>query len=128
MPRFRGLLCHDPWKPYCRYACLHSLGNAHHLRELKRAFEQDGQAWANVMQDLLIDCHHAVIDAGGPLDAHRANDFRKRYRDVLGSRPIRKARHPTKPDHPATGADSNVASPVISWSACATSRTTSCGS
>jgi transposase len=44
LPRFNGVMCHDHWKPYYRYECLHSLCNAHHLRELTRAYEQDNQA------------------------------------------------------------------------------------
>jgi transposase len=83
LPRFHGLLCHDHWKPYFRYDCLHSLCNAHHLRELERAFEQDGQAWAHSMQDLLIECHQAVKDAGGQLDDENAEAFRQRYRRLL---------------------------------------------
>lgn len=46
LPRFTGTLCHDHWKPYYRYGCTHALCNAHHLRELTRAWEQDGQEWA----------------------------------------------------------------------------------
>jgi transposase len=53
LPRFNGVLCHDHWKPYYRYSCLHALCNAHHLRELQRAWEQDKQAWAQRMQTLL---------------------------------------------------------------------------
>jgi hypothetical protein len=41
LPYFCGVLVHDHWKPYFRYDCEHSLGNAHHLRELARALEQD---------------------------------------------------------------------------------------
>lgn len=41
LPRFKGILCHDHWKPYYRYDCAHALCNAHHLRELTRAWEQD---------------------------------------------------------------------------------------
>ena len=38
LPLFCGVLCHDHWKPYYRYStCVHSLCNAHHLRELERA-------------------------------------------------------------------------------------------
>ena len=40
LPHFTGVMCHDHWKPYYRYNCLHSLCNAHHLRELTRANEQ----------------------------------------------------------------------------------------
>ena len=83
LPRFHGLLCHDHWKPYFRYDCLHSLCNAHHLRELEWAFEQDGQAWAKAMQDLLIECNQAVHQAGGCLDAEHAETFRSRYRTLL---------------------------------------------
>ena len=39
LPHFNGVMCHDHWKRYYRYNCLHSLCNAHHLRELTRAHE-----------------------------------------------------------------------------------------
>jgi transposase len=83
LPRFQGLLCHDHWKPYFRYGCLHSLCNAHHLRELEWAFEQDGQDWAKAMQDLLIECNQEVHQAGGCLSAEQAETFRARYRTLL---------------------------------------------
>ena len=83
LPRFHGLLCHDHWKPYFRYGCLHSLCNAHHLRELEWAFEQDGQAWAKALQDLLIECNQAVHQAGGCLAAEHADVFRIRYQTLL---------------------------------------------
>jgi transposase len=60
LPRFNGVLCHDHWKPYYRYSCLHSLCNAHHLRELQRAWEQDKQVWVQRMQTLLN-----IMTAGG---------------------------------------------------------------
>lgn len=50
LPSFRGVLCHDHWKPYYRYDCTHALCNAHHLRELERAWEQDQQEWAREMK------------------------------------------------------------------------------
>ncbi len=37
IPLYKGILCHDHWKPYYSYSCTHSLCNAHHLRELERA-------------------------------------------------------------------------------------------
>jgi transposase len=83
LPTFRGILCHDHWKPYFRYDCLHALCNAHHLRELEYAFEQEGQAWAKAMKDLLIECNQAVDDAGGVLTNDAAEAFRKRYRNLL---------------------------------------------
>ena len=35
-----GVLCHDHWKPYYFYDCLHILCNVHYPKELERAFEQ----------------------------------------------------------------------------------------
>ena len=65
LPRFKGILCHDHWKPYFTYNCIHALCNAHHLRELQRAWEQDGQNWAKNMKTLLETINRKVIDAGG---------------------------------------------------------------
>jgi len=54
LPHFTGVLCHDHWKPYYQYTqCQHALCNAHHIRELERAWEQDGMQWAKDMQVLL---------------------------------------------------------------------------
>ncbi|MFT7185469.1 MAG: hypothetical protein ACI84K_000849 [Pseudohongiellaceae bacterium] len=34
LPNFKGTLYHNRWKPYYKYACLHTLCNAHNLRKL----------------------------------------------------------------------------------------------
>ncbi|MBA6291381.1 transposase [Colwellia sp. MB3u-70] len=40
LPYFTGVLCHDHWKPYYQYTQYqHALCNAHHIRELERAWE-----------------------------------------------------------------------------------------
>jgi len=83
LPFFKGVLCHDHWKPYYHYDCTHALCNAHHLRELERAWEQDQQQWAREMQALLIDIATAVADAGGCLPADEAKRWRRRYRRLL---------------------------------------------
>jgi transposase len=83
LPRFNGVLCHDHWKPYYRYSCLHSLCNAHHLRELQRAWEQDKQVWAQRMQTLLNIMTDSVDDAGGCLPPDKAQRWRKVYRRCL---------------------------------------------
>ena len=83
LPFFNGVLCHDHWKPYYQYKCTHALCNAHHLRELERAWEQDGQQWAREMQALLIDISKAVEDAGGWLAPKEAERWRRRYRTLL---------------------------------------------
>lgn len=83
LPLFKGVLCHDHWKPYYRYDCTHALCNAHHLRELERAWEQDRQQWAKQMQALLIDIASAVEDAGGRLSPKMAEPWRQRYRKLI---------------------------------------------
>ena len=83
LPFFKGVLCHDHWKPYYRYECIHALCNAHHLRELERAWEQDHQQWAKEMQTLLNDIAKAVEDAGGWLPPDEAERWHKRYRKLL---------------------------------------------
>lgn len=84
LPLFKGFLCHDHWKPYFKYNdCLHVLCNAHHLRELERAWEQDGQIWARDMRDLLKEINIAVDDAGGELKPADSEKYREKYRDLL---------------------------------------------
>lgn len=83
LPRFKGILCHDHWKPYFTYNCIHALCNAHHLRELQRAWEQDGQNWAKNMKTLLETINRKVIDAGGALDAAESQKYRRQYQDLI---------------------------------------------
>jgi len=83
LPGFQGIMCHDHWKPYYKYGATHALCNAHHLRELERAREQDGQQWAEQMMDLLKEINKATHEAGGRLEIMVAGHYRKRYRDLL---------------------------------------------
>ena len=83
LPRFTGVLCHDHWKPYFKYDCVHALCNAHHLRELERAWEQDGQHWAKEMKTFLETLNGKVLDAGGVLNAKESQKYRRKYRDLL---------------------------------------------
>lgn len=82
LPRFKGVLCHDHWKPYYRYSFSHSLCNAHHLRELTRAWEQDNQAWANSIGQLLKTINKAVDEAGGALSRDKSEAYRQHYRKI----------------------------------------------
>jgi len=88
LEHFKGISVHDHWKCYFRFPCEHALCNAHHLRELTRAWEQDSQQWAKKMQELLLEIDTAVKKAGGSLTKKAAKKFRKRYRSILarGSR------------------------------------------
>jgi transposase len=83
LPRFKGTLCHDHWKPYFNFDCTHALCNAHHLRELTRAWEQDGQRWALKMQKLLEAINQKANDAGGALDTQESEKYRLEYRELL---------------------------------------------
>jgi transposase len=83
LPEYTGTLMHDHWKPYYRLPCYHALCNAHHLRELERAWEQDRQQWAKQMQVLLLEINEAVDAAGGVLNTTQAEAFRERYRQIL---------------------------------------------
>jgi transposase len=83
LPRFKGILCHDHWKPYYKFDCTHALCNAHHLRELTRAWEQDGQEWALKLRNLLETINQKVNDAGGALDAQESQKYRLQYRARL---------------------------------------------
>jgi transposase len=83
IPHFKGILCHDHWKPYYAYSCSHSLCNAHHLRELERAVEQDTQQWARKMQKLLLEINTAVEKAGGKLTPDVSETFLMAYRKII---------------------------------------------
>jgi len=83
LPNFKGTLCHDHWKPYYRYLCLHALCNAHHIRELIYAFEQDKQKWAELMKELLEEINIKTIESGGVLNNYMQQKFRQDYRKIL---------------------------------------------
>jgi transposase len=83
LPEFKGILCHDHWKPYYKIDCTHALCNAHHLRELTRAWEQDGQQWAKKMVKLLETINCQVNDSGGSLSTEQSQKYRKKYRLLL---------------------------------------------
>ena len=83
LSRFKGVLCHDHWKPYYRIDCTHALCNAHHLRELTRAWEQDGQQWARKLKDLLETINGKVIESGGALDVQESQKYRLKYGAII---------------------------------------------
>lgn len=85
LPRFKGVLCHDHWKPYYQFGFTHALCNAHHLRELTRAWEQDGQVWARDMDKLLKAINQAVDEQGGVLDQEQSEYYRQKYRSLLAT-------------------------------------------
>jgi transposase len=87
LEHYGGVLCHDHWKPYYKYKkCTHSLCNAHHLRELERAHEQDEQLWAKNMEDLLVEINDLMIESERDvLSKHEIVAFQKRYQTILSN-------------------------------------------
>jgi len=83
LPLFSGILVHDHWKPYFKLICQHALCNAHHLRELAFAHEEEGQAWAKLMIDLLESILKDVYSQGGSLPEDQATHYREQYRAIL---------------------------------------------
>jgi transposase len=61
LARFRGIAIHDHWAPYFSFAQIkHGLCNAHHLRELTYIHEQEKEAWALKMKNLLLNAKKLV--------------------------------------------------------------------
>ena len=58
LQQFQGILVHDGWMPYKALQCQHALCNAHHLRELTYLLEEQGQAWAGDMIEVLTQANH----------------------------------------------------------------------
>jgi transposase len=83
LPAFKGILCHDHREPHYKYDCTHALCNAHHLRELTRAWEQDDQKWALQIKNLLEMINKEVTDAGGVLNTEKLQKYRQKYRELI---------------------------------------------
>ena len=64
IPNYSGILCHDHWKPYLGYDCLHALCNAYHLRELQWVIDFKEQKWANSMKKFLSGLNDLVEASG----------------------------------------------------------------
>ena len=88
LPNFKGVLCHDHWKPYFQYACKHALCNAHHLRELEWAATEDAQRWAAEMKSFLSQLNEKVDKAGGKLGTKQQVKCRKAYKELLAKAQI----------------------------------------
>jgi len=88
LPDFKGVAVHDHWSSYRHYEqCRHSYCNAHHLRELIRAKEQDQQAWAGGIKALLLTIKNAVDQAKArgqlQLDEAQQQAYLSQYRKIL---------------------------------------------
>lgn len=83
----QGTLVHDGLLAYKKLECLHSLCNAHHLRELTYVHEQMGERvwdnWAQEMMELLLQGKQEVDTHCGPLPTPRLEWFQGQWSALL---------------------------------------------
>jgi len=84
LQQFKGVLVHDGWMPYKALQCQHALCNAHHLRELTYLLEEQGQAWAGDMIELLSHASHLdnVNRADGQSPKYSSQKYQGEVRDL----------------------------------------------
>lgn len=83
---YGGILMHDNWAPYFKLECLHALCNAHHLRELTRAHEDESQSWAGDMIRLLTAINKEVLESSlGCLSHQRAMELEAEFDKVVAA-------------------------------------------
>jgi transposase len=87
LPGFRGVAVHDGYASYRTFTeALHALCNAHHLRELLSAEEQE-QLWAVGMSCLLLDAKELVDQAKAAglerLSERQLRELHASYREVI---------------------------------------------
>ncbi len=86
LPDFQGIAIHDHWSAYFKYTCRHALCNAHHLRELTFAYEQDGQKWAKEMIDCLLEIKASVDKEKVEcrlIDKELMRQYEKKYQKII---------------------------------------------
>lgn len=83
LPLFSGILCHDHWKPYFGYDFSHALCNAHHLRELERAIEQEACRWADKMKAFLLKVNKHKEEHNDTVSVHFRKKFRTEFREII---------------------------------------------
>lgn len=84
LQQFKGVLVHDGWMPYKALQCQHALCNAHHLRELTYLLEEQDQAWAGDMIELLSHASHLdnVNCADGQSPKYSSQKYQGEVRDL----------------------------------------------
>jgi transposase len=84
---FAGVSVHDGWGSYWQFLCQHAGCNVHHLRELTFLEEEQRQAWAAEMKELLLDLKAAVEQARAQgrtcLHPLEVADWKARYAALL---------------------------------------------
>jgi transposase len=84
---FVGVSVHDGWRSYWQFLCQHALCNVHHLRDLTFLEEEQLQAWAGKLKELLLDIKAAIEQARaqGRSSLHplEVADWKAQYRALL---------------------------------------------
>ena len=88
LPCYTGIAQHDDLQAYFKYTnCNHSLCNDHHDRDLAWVIDNEHQAWAQQMLDLLLEANAAVIKAKERSQTHleleQIMDFESRYSSII---------------------------------------------
>jgi transposase len=88
LPGFGGVSVHDGWASYQTYtACRHALCNVHHLRELTFLEEEEHQAWAKDLKELLLAMRaaadHARAQSWPAVPEVQRTAFHWQYRALL---------------------------------------------
>lgn len=75
---------HDGWLPYKALACQHALCNQHHLRELTYLLEEQGQARAGDMIELLTHANHLdnLNCTDGKTPSYDSKKYQSEVRDL----------------------------------------------
>ncbi len=80
---YSGILIHDCWKAYFLYDCVHGLCNAHIIRELKRAEENDNQKWAKDFSKFLLELKEKVDKNNGMVSQTDYIKQTKKYHKII---------------------------------------------
>lgn len=87
LPNFRGVAVHDGFKSYANYEAVHSLCNAHHLRELVFIAQRYSQEWAEQMITLLVKMKQQMEEAkafgASALEPSVLAELEENYADIL---------------------------------------------
>ena len=85
LSEFKGVLCHDHWKPYFGMTKEHSLCNAHHLRELQWVIDYKDHKWAKSMKRFLNKTNDLTVEAGGILSEADQKKRITAYRKIISA-------------------------------------------
>ena len=84
LQHFKGVLVHDDWMPYKALECQHALCNQHHLRELTYLLEEQDQAWAGDMIEVLRHANHFdnINCVDGKMPNYASQKYQSEVRDL----------------------------------------------